>query len=145
MPRSKKKSNKSQPKGVQQQQQQRQQQQQQTEQKRQMIEEYRDAAESIIEATLQRKEKELAAAEKAVAILNEQWHAGTLDITQGTLESEIEQLERRIAALKGDTIVIRTSRHELSGRMVDDRIWRQDREISDWAYLDFVNQPVQDT
>lgn len=144
MPRNKKKSNKSQPKGVQQQQQQQQQQrqqqqqQQQTEQKRQMIEKYRDAAESIIEATLQSKEKELAAAEKAVAILNEQWHAGTLDITQGTFESEIEQLERRIAALKGDTVVIRTTRHELSGRMLDDRIWRQDREIADWAYLDLL-------
>ncbi|UKZ84362.1 uncharacterized protein TrAFT101_000272 [Trichoderma asperellum] len=103
-----------------------------------MVERDRDAAESIIEATLQDKEKELAAAEQVVGILNGEWHAGNLDITQETFTSEIEKLERRITSLKGDTVVIRTSRHELSGRMLDDMIWRQDRENADWAYLDLL-------
>lgn len=105
---------------------------------RQQVEKHRHAAESIIEAALQDKEKELAAAEQIVGILNEEWHAGNLDITQETFTSEIEKLERRITSLKGDTVVIRTSRHELGGRMLDDMIWRQDREIADWAYLDLL-------
>jgi hypothetical protein len=98
----------------------------------------RNAVESIIEATLQAKQKELWAAEMAVAVLNEEWHAGSLDFTQNEFQSEIEKLERLITALKGDVVVIRTSRHELSGGMMDEMIWRQDNEIANWAYLDLL-------
>lgn len=107
--------------------------------KQQMVEKDRDTVESIIEATLQAKEKELAAAEKAVAILNEEWHAWNLMVTRDMFHSEIDKLERLTTALKGDTLVIRTSRHELCGRMLDNMMmWRQDRENTDWAYLDLL-------
>ncbi|EHK42591.1 hypothetical protein TRIATDRAFT_86533 [Trichoderma atroviride IMI 206040] len=86
----------------------------------------RDAVESIIEATLQAKEKELAAAEDIVAILNEERHVGSLNVTQNGLQSEVDRLERLITALKGDSLVIRTSRHELSGKMLDNMMWPQD-------------------
>lgn len=106
--------------------------------KQQMTQEDRDAVESIIEATLQAKEKELAAAEDIVAVLNEEWHAGSLNVTQNGFHSEVDKLERLITALKGDTVVIRTSRHELSGKMLDNMMWPQDGENTDWAYLNLL-------
>ncbi|PON29033.1 hypothetical protein TGAM01_v202141 [Trichoderma gamsii] len=98
----------------------------------------RDTAESFIEALLQAKEKELAASEKAVAVLNRERLAGNLFVTRETFQPEIEKLERQITALRGDTIVIRTSRHELGGRLMDDMIWQKDGQNTDWAYLDLL-------
>jgi hypothetical protein len=90
--------------------------------KQQAVQKDRDIAESIIEALLQAKEKELAAAEKAVAVLNREWLAWNLFVTRETFQSEIEKLERQITVLRGDTVVIRTSRHEIGGRLMDDMI-----------------------
>ncbi|PKK41218.1 hypothetical protein CI102_14712, partial [Trichoderma harzianum] len=98
----------------------------------------RQRAESIINDRLQDKKTYLAQAEKIVAILNSAWHAGSLDLRQDEFWSQIEQLERLITALRGDVVVIQTSCHELSGRLIDNMIWQHDRQNTDWAYLDLL-------
>ncbi|KAK1252230.1 hypothetical protein MKX08_003417 [Trichoderma sp. CBMAI-0020] len=104
--------------------------------KQRMIQEDRQRAESTIEARLQSKEANLAKAENLVKILNNGWHAGDLNLREDEFRSQVEQLERLITALRGDVVVIRTSRHELIGRLIDDMVWQQDRQNTDWAYLD---------
>ncbi|PNP43707.1 hypothetical protein TGAMA5MH_04679 [Trichoderma gamsii] len=106
--------------------------------KQRMIENDRQRAESIIEDRLQTKEAYLAQSEELVAILNNAWHAGSLNLREDEFRSQIETLGRLITALRGDVVVIRTSRHELSGRLMDDMIWQQDRQNTDWAYLDLL-------
>ncbi|KAL7956671.1 hypothetical protein V8C34DRAFT_287841 [Trichoderma compactum] len=110
----------------------------QSPEKQRMIEKGRHTAESIIEGRLQNQKAHLAQAEKLVTILNSAWHAGSLDVREDEFRSKIEQLERVITALRGDVVVIQTSRHELSGRLMDDMIWQQDRQNTDWAYLDLL-------
>ncbi|KAK4082813.1 uncharacterized protein Triagg1_1703 [Trichoderma aggressivum f. europaeum] len=106
--------------------------------KQQMIQKGRQTAESIIEGRLQSKKKYLAQAEQLVTILYKAWHNGGLDVTKDKYDSQLEQLERFITALRGDVVVIQTSRHELGGRLMDNMIWEQDLQNTDWAYLDLL-------
>ncbi|KAL7918439.1 hypothetical protein ACQKWADRAFT_323783 [Trichoderma austrokoningii] len=106
--------------------------------KQQMVEKNRERADAIIDSRLQSMEEHLAKANQLVTILNNEWHDGSLNITRNMFQSEIERLERLIAALNADIAVMRTSRHEISGRMMDDMAWQQDGQNTDWAYLDLL-------
>ncbi|KAL6900020.1 hypothetical protein GGI43DRAFT_384197 [Trichoderma evansii] len=80
---------------------------------------------SVINKALHSKRKELDAAQELISILNEEYHAGHIDFENEALHSEGVNLECRIESLMGDTLVLRTSGHQISGGMRDDIIWRQ--------------------
>ncbi|KAL6806995.1 hypothetical protein GGI42DRAFT_366729 [Trichoderma sp. SZMC 28013] len=100
------------------------------------IEKIRRKAESIIEDRLQSKKKYLAHSEKLVTNLNSVWHAGVLNLKEDEFRFEIKQLERLITALRGDVVVLQTSRYELSGTLMDNMIRQQDCQNTGGAYLD---------
>lgn len=106
--------------------------------KQRKIDKIRRKAESIVEDRLQSKKTYLAQAEKLVTNLNSAWHAGSLDLGEDQFHSKIEQLERLITELRGDVVVIQTSRHELGGRLMDTMIWEPDCQNTDGAYLDLL-------
>ncbi|KAL7801975.1 hypothetical protein V8C43DRAFT_324818 [Trichoderma afarasin] len=106
--------------------------------KKRKIDKFRQKAESIIEDMLQSKKAYLAQTEKRVINLNYVWHTGSFDLGEDEYRSQIKQLERLITTLRGDVVVIQTSRPELSGRLMDNMIWQHDRQNTDGAYLDLL-------
>lgn len=93
----------------------------------------------VLKNALHNKRKELAAAERLISILNEEFHAGYLDYENGALHMEGDNLECRIKSLLEDTLVLRTSHYEMSGRIRDDVVWRQGYgSIS-------INTPIDET
>ncbi|KAM0519010.1 hypothetical protein ACHAPE_004001 [Trichoderma viride] len=100
------------------------------------IDEYQTDA--VIGDALHNREKELAAVEKLVGIIVQEWHAIDINISRKDFEFELAELEARAEHLMGDILVIRDCRFELGGRLLDDVIGAEDGGSisSTWSHVD---------
>lgn len=102
------------------------------------IDEYEPDA--VIGDALHNREKELAAVEKLVGIIVQEWHAMDINISRKDFELELAKLEARAEQLMGDILVIRDCRFELGGRLLDDMIGAEDGGSisSTWSHVDLL-------
>ena len=92
----------------------------------------------LLEASLAVKESVLNTREKLVTVLNEKWQSGSLDVPASVYQSERERLEKQISILLTDIAVLRTSKHQIQGQMVDEALFSMREAVSDWSYIDLL-------
>jgi hypothetical protein len=96
---------------------------------------------AILKALADLRDTELTALKDIIVYLKEQWHLGKLNITQDIYRSQIEYIEKNLARILSDIVVLRTSYHSIFGNIMDSAFFvPRTTQADNQAYIDLLIQ-----